>query len=245
MEHLRKQEAPPKNAGVKHDRSTTNVTPEVITIDLSKNPTPPPSSGNDRKRGKTNDTGLSYRMNNRRTKKDYRQELELMHAASDKIISLSSENTQLRLLLEKAQAESTTLQLALDQERLAFERERRLSMDREASNRTLRLMLLEERVRAETRFKDSRLYPGVSMTTPSLPRHVPPISRPRDAIEDYRLSTARGMYAPVVPHKRLPPREGGNSRGTPKAVNEQPFHSQLTADRVRSELASVIGRNSG
>ena len=247
MEHLARQEASPtSNATAKRDeesRSITSVSPEVITIDLS-NSSPPPSSGNDRKRAKTNETGLNYRMNYRRTKKDYRQELELMNAASDKILSLNSENARLRLLLEKAQAENTTLQLALDQERLAFERERRLSMDRESSNRTLRLMLLEERVRAETRAKDSRLYPGVSMAPPSLPTHVLPISRPRDAIEDFRLSTARGMHAPVVSHTRIPPREGISRSDAPKPSNEQTFHSQLTAQRVRSELASVVEKSS-
>ena len=168
-----------------------------------------------------------------------------MNAASDKIMSLNSENAQLRLRLEKAQAENTTLQIALDQERLALERERRLSMDRESSNRTLRLMLLEERARADTRVQNSRLYQDVSIAPPSLSLHVPPIARAsRDPIQDYRLSTARGMYAPVVPHTRTPPREGISSRDAPKPSNEQPFHSQLTAERVRRELASVIKKSS-
>ena len=176
MEHLARQETPPNKNAVKRIKIgvATRVSPEVVTIDLP-NHSPPPNRGNDRKRAKTDDTRLTYRMNNRRTKKDYRQELELMNAASDKIMSLNSENAQLRLRLEKAQAENTTLQIALDQERDALERERRLSVDRESSNRTLRLMLLEERVRAETRAQNSRLYQGVSMTPPSLSLHVPPI----------------------------------------------------------------------
>ena len=241
MEHfLGRQEAAAPSTAVKQNRSnSTRVSSEVIT---NHHP-PPPSSGNDRKRAKTDDTRLTFRPNNRKTKRDYREELELMHSASDKIMSLNSENTQLRLRLEKAQADTTTLQLALGQERLALEKERLVSMDIESSNRTLRLMLLEERARTETRVQDSRFYRGTSMAPLSLSLPVPSI------LPDRRLAPARGMYAPppVSPNTSLaPPREGVNIGGdVPQAMNEQPpLHSQLTAQRVRSELASIIKKSS-
>jgi hypothetical protein len=249
MEQLGRQELPQdySAAAGKRYRSHTSVSPEVETI-VAPYHSPQTDSRNNRKRAKTNEPKLTFRLNNRRTKKDYRQELELMNAASDKIMSLNSENAQLRLRLEKAQAENVSLQLALDQERLALERERIVSMDRESSNRTLRLMLLEERVRAENRAQDSRLYQGVSRPPPSLPMHAPaPISR--DTVQDRRLSAARGMpvYTPVGPstNSRFPPREGVNYHDAPNSMDGQPLHSQLTAQRVRSELASVIGKSSG
>ncbi len=92
------------------------------------------------------------------------------------------------------------------------------------------------------------LYQGVSRPPPSLPMHAPaPISR--DTVQDRRLSAARGMpvYTPVGPNtnSRFPPREGVNYHDAPNAMDGQPLHSQLTAQRVRSELASVIGKSSG
>lgn len=242
MEPLGRQEAPPKNAAAQEDGSITRVSPSVdLPLHIH---TPPPSKGNDRKRAKTDDTTVTFRTNNRRTKKDYRKDLELMNAASDKIMFLNSENAQLRLRLEKAQADNATIQIALNQERLALQQERQLSMDRESSNRALRVLLLEERVRAATRVQNSGLYQGLPIAPPSLSLGTPPISRAScgDPIEDYRLSTARGMhsYAPVVVStKSGPPREGLNSGDAPKPMNQQSFHSRLTAQ----DLALVIEKS--
>lgn len=166
----------------------------------------------------------------RRTKKDALEEENLMNAASQKIMFLNAENSQLRARLEQALIENTKLQLALEQER-------QLSQERESSNKTLRLMVLEERIRSKPRVHDDSLYQGLSANHATVP--PPPVVSP-GIIGEYRtlLTTAQ----PVLVNERLAPRE---SVRRPAATMTKQFHSQLTAQRVRRELSSIIERSSG
>ncbi len=85
-----------------------------------------------------------YKPTIRRTKKDARQEMALMNAATAKIKSLTAENVQLQLRLQQAQQESAKLKLDLDQER-------RVTSECNAVNKALRQLLLEERTQTDFR----------------------------------------------------------------------------------------------
>lgn len=218
----------------------------------------------------------------RRTKKDALAEEELMNTASEKIVGLTAQISQLEDRLDQALIENTRLQLALEQER-------QVSSERESSNKTLRLMLLEERLKqAESRVHERPpSYQGLSMNNPNL--HPPDSSERHSSNETMRLmlleerssqanprlhdippayqslsSIHASLPPPPLPHLPIRPPDMGQhdqrflattvilvsgqrpslreSMNRQETSNQQ-FSSQLTAQRIRSELASIVVRN--
>lgn len=167
--------------------------------------------------------------NRRRTKKDSRREEALMHKASEKIENLTAMNAQLQLRLEQALIENAKLRLALD-------KECQLSYERDASNQALRLLLLEERTKSKLSVSSIYPYQAIETIHPRLPS--PPV------LPSPKSEPPRFLPSEIALEMERIQRGGITSADLSETVKEQ-YYSQLTATRLREELASIIGRSRG
>lgn len=166
----------------------------------------------------------------RRTKKDALREETLMNTASEKLESLTAENVQLKLRLEQASREATKLKLTL-------EKERQVSSERDASNQALRLLLLEERTKAELRSTNvSSSYDTIDTMRPYLP--------PLPAMPSHQQSERPRSFHPqvsvVLELQRL--QRGGTTNGDLSTALRENHHSQMVVKHLREELASIVDR---